>query len=704
MTRLRHPNQPDASPVASTSTPTPQAGHVPSILRPSLRALGGRLGGTWERDRRDTLLLMAVALLSVWPHLIHLPFWCSAGFGILMIWRLGLLLSGSPLPGRPVRLIASLAIVAAVFAQYRTLVGQEAGVALLLLFLGLKLMEMRARRDFFITIFLCCFLLLAGYLHSQSILMGAMMLVTVPALIAALLTMQYLAQEVSLMERLRQAMMLLLQAAPLALLLFLLFPRPSGPLWGASQHNGQASTGLSDSMSPGDVSKLAESNEVVMRVEFEDDPPSPADMYWRGPTFGQFDGRTWQALPPASLAQLPRPEIRLAPQSPAFHYTITREPGSHRWLLGMETTTELPSLQHDSSAMMPTLEVVASTPLTERTRYRLRAHPLAQSGHHETARTLAPWLQLPQGYNPRTLGLAAQWRTQLGQDTGRLVEQTLAWIRREPFSYTLKPQALGHHSIDEFLFETRAGFCEHYSSAFVFLMRAMGIPARVVTGYQGADPHENGYWIVRQANAHAWAEVWYPDAGWRRVDPTSAVAPERIEHGNLQSLRARGQTEDSRLMQAASDWKKRWTLNLDAITHQWNVWLLSYGRGNQTRLLEKLGLEEVGWRALIGLLAAGLAIMLAVIALFTLRARLPRDPVERIFDEFCQRMAMIGAERMPHETANQFLYRVERLLDADSAALAYDIVATYNHLRYDLGSHASDLLADFNALVRAFKP
>lgn len=679
-------------------------GNLSAVLRPSLRALGGRLGGTWERDRRDTLLLMGVALLAVWPHLVHLPFWCSAGFGILMIWRLGLLVSGSPLPGRPVRLIASLAIVAAVFAQYRTLVGQEAGVALLLLFLGLKLMEMRARRDFFITIFLCCFLLLAGYLHSQSIVMGVMTLVAVPAIVAALLTMQYLEQEVPLVQRLRQALVLILQAAPLALLLFLLFPRPSGPLWGASQHHGQASTGLSDSMSPGDFSKLAESNEVVMRVEFEGDAPSPADMYWRGPTFGHFDGRTWQALRPAILAELPQPEILLAPRSPAFHYTITREPGAHRWLLGMETTTQLPALPHDSSAMMPTLDVVAGSPLTERARYRMRAHPTARSGHNETSRTLAPWLQLPAGYNPRTQGLAAQWRAQLGDDTDRLVQQTLAWIHREPFAYTLEPQKLGQHSIDEFLFDTRAGFCEHYSSAFVFLMRAMGIPARVVTGYQGADAHENGYWIVRQANAHAWAEVWYPDQGWQRIDPTSAVAPQRIQQGSLQSLRAGADAQDDTLRQAASDWKQRWTLNLDAITHRWNVWLLSYDRGNQRKLLEKLGLEHVGWRALIGLLAAGLAITLAVIALFTLRARLPRDPVERIFDEFCQRLAVIGADRMPHETANQFLYRIERLLDADSAALAYDIVATYNRLRYDLGSHSAGLLAEFNALVRAFRP
>lgn len=676
----------------------------PAILRPSLRALGGRLGGTWERDRRDTLFLMAVALLSVIPHLIYLPFWCAAGFILLLLWRLGLLVAGSPLPGRPVRIMASLAIVAAVFAQFRTLVGQEAGVALLLLFLGLKLMEMRVRRDFFITIFLCCFLILAGYLHSQSILMGLMTLVTVPAVLTAMLTMQYLAQEVPLGQRFRQAGSLILQAIPLALLLFLLFPRPSGPLWGQGQPDGSASTGLSDSMSPGDFSRLAESTDVVMRVEFEGEAPVPADMYWRGPSFGHFDGRTWRALSPAALARVPQAEILLPPAHRRHDYTVTREPGGQHWLLGLDTAITLPTLARQDSTMLPTLELVASKPVNERIRYSASASLLARTGRNETPASLAPWRQLPSGHNPRTRALAGQWRSQYGDSTGELVSRTLAWIHQQPFSYTLSPPLLGQDGIDEFLFETRAGFCEHYSSAFVFLMRAMGLPARVVTGYQGAEAHENGYWVVRQANAHAWAEVWYPGEGWRRVDPTAAVAPERIEQGSLQALRS--EAGRNALSRAASDWKQRWALNLDGLTHRWNVWLLAYNRDNQQQLLARLGLQQAdwNWQTLTGIMALGLAIGLSIIALITLRARLPRDPVERVFDEFCQRLAVIGAVRMPHETANQFLYRIERLLDADSSALAYDIVATYNHLRYDLGSHSKPLLAEFNALVKSFKP
>ncbi len=690
------------APAPGTLGPAPGTSAIPARLRPSLRALGGRLGGTWERDRRDTLFLMGVAVLATLPHLIYLPFWCSAGFFVLLTWRLGLLISGNPLPARGMRIVASLAIVAAVFAQYRTLMGQEAGVALLLLFLGLKLLEIRARRDFFVTIFLCCFLVLAGYLHSQSILMGLLTLVTVPALITAMLTMQYLEQEVPLSRRLRQACVLILQAMPLALLLFLLFPRPSGPLWGSALNSSKGTTGLSDSMSPGDFSSLAESNEVVMRVEFEGDAPAAADLYWRGPTFGHFDGRSWQPLSANQQAALPQPEIRLPAGAPAYTYHITREPDGRHWLLGLETATTLPTLHRQSATMLPTLDVVSSRPNDDRLRYTLRAHPTALSGLNENERSLSPWLQLPEGYNPQTRQLAAAWVARHGQDTDRLVQQVLAWIRQENFSYTLNPPRLGRDSVDEFLFGTRAGFCEHYSSAFVVLMRAMGIPARVVTGYQGAEGHDNGYWIVRQANAHAWAEVWHPERGWQRVDPTSAVAPHRIQQGSLQALRQ--PDAEGTLARTASDWKHFWTLNLDGITHRWNQWLLAYDRSNQRRLLEGFGLHYDNWQTLVGILAAALAVVLAGLALITLRARIPRDPLERSFDEFCQRLALIGAERMPNETANQFLYRIERLLDADNAALAHDIVATYNHMRYDLGSRPKDLLAEFNALVKAFQP
>lgn len=674
-------------------------------LRPgriSIRVLGGRLGAAWERDRRDTLFLMGAVLLSALPQVVYLPLWCGAGFFILFTWRLGLIFSGRALPGAVVRLIAAAAIIGAVFAQYHTLLGREAGVALLVLFLGLKLMEMRARRDLFVVIFLCCFLLLTGYFHSQGILMAATTMLAVLTLVASMLTMQFRQEEIPIGKRLRYAALLLLQAIPIAVALFVLFPRPSGPLWGLPDDAHAGRTGLSESMSPGEIANLAESEEVVMRVHFDEQPPHINQMYWRGPSFGEFDGRVWR---PAryGASSPPQPEVRLqAGSNDPIRYTATMEPSSSRWILALETATQVPAVDNRRIMVSPSFELMASDPLSERIRFEGEARLDAQTGRNESRLSLQNWLSLPTGYNPRTIEMAARWRADGAVPVRASIDRAMDWLRRDRFTYTLAPPLLGKHTVDEFLFETKAGFCEHFSSAFVVLMRALGVPARVVTGYQGAEPNErDNYWIVRQSNAHAWAEVWSDASGWIRVDPTSAVAPERIERG---STRARGRDNVARTGFGSQDWLRGWRLNLDALTHNWNQWVLSYDKSKQQSLLTRFGLDITDWREAAGAIAGVLGLLLGAVALATLRPSAPKDPVERQFDEFCQRLAAIGADRFPHETANGYLYRVERLLDPEQSALAHDIVATYNRLRYDLGSSQRDLLDHLKRMVRSFKP
>ncbi|MBA3477438.1 MAG: DUF3488 domain-containing transglutaminase family protein [Lautropia sp.] len=668
--------------------------------RLSIRVLGGRLGPAWERDRRDTLFLMGAVLLSVLPQVAYLPLWCSAGFFILFTWRLGLIFSGHALPGAASRLAAAAAIVGAVFAQYHTLLGREAGVALLVLFLGLKLMEMRARRDLFVVIFLCCFLLLTGYFHSQGIMMAAATMIALLTLVASMLTMQFRHEEIPVPQRLRYASVLLLQAIPVAAALFVLFPRPSGPLWGLPDDAYGGRTGLSDSMSPGEIANLAESEEVVMRVGFEEQPPQVSRMYWRGPSFGEFDGRVWRPSRYGSSLP-PQPEVRLrAGPADAVRYTATMEPSAGRWVLAMETATQVPVVDGRRIMISPSFELIASEPLAERLRYVGVAQLDAQIGRNESRATLQNWLGLPAGFNPRTLEMAARWRAEGDTSVPALVERAMDWLRRDRFTYTLTPPLLGRHTVDEFLFDTKAGFCEHFSSAFVVLMRALGVPARVVTGYQGAERNEvDDYWIVRQSNAHAWAEVWMEASGWTRVDPTSAVAPERIERG---ATRAQQRRTSSAFGSEA--WLRSWRLNLDALTHSWNQWVLAYDRSRQQSLLARFGIDITDWREAAGVIAGVLGLLLGAVALGTLRPRMPKDPVERQFDEFCQRLAAIGAERFPYETANNYLYRIDRLLDPDQSELAHDIVATYNRLRYDLGSSQRDILEQLKRMVRSFKP
>jgi transglutaminase-like putative cysteine protease len=669
----------------------------------SMRVLGGRLGGEWERDRRDTLVLMAATALAVMPHAAHLPAWCSTGFFVLFVWRLGLVFSGRGLPGAAVRIVTAAACTAGVVAQYNTVFGRDAGVALLVLFLGLKLMEMRARRDLFVVIFLCFFLLLTGFFYSQSISTAALTVGAVAALLAAMLTMQFGQREAGIGRRLKMVGVILAQALPIAAVLFVLFPRLNGPLWGMPDDAHAGRTGMSDTMAPGQISQLARNEDVAFRVRFDGEAPPSAAMYWRGPTLGDFDGRTWRPVR-REVAPAPRAEAELPHAGEPLRYRTTLEPHARRWLFALDVPVELPRAPGLASSVEPDFEVLSSEPVVGRIRFDAASRLDARIGLNETRLSLQNWLQLPPGANRRTLEMAARWRDE-EQDEARLVTRALAMFRDAPFRYTLSPPLLADEPVDRFLFETRAGFCEHFASAFVVLMRALDVPARVVTGYQGGERNPgDDYWIVRQSDAHAWAEVWLAGRGWMRVDPTGAVAPERIERG----ARAMDTMRESRggTLPGLADigMLRRWRYSLDSVANTWNQWVLSYDRSRQQALLARLGLDAANPRELAGALAAVLALVIGGVALTTLRPHRPRDPVEKAYSEFCDRLAAIGAPRHPDETASRYLHRIDRLLDPPEAALARDIVAAYNRLRYDPVTVSPQRLRDLRRLVHAFKP
>ncbi len=660
----------------------------------SLRALGGQMGEQWERDRRDTLFLMGAIVLAVLPHASHLPWWTSAGFALLFLWRFGLVISGRWLPRDSVRWVAAIACTAAVYAHYKTLLGREPGVALLVLFLGLKLMEMRVRRDLFVVIFLCFFLLITAFFHSQSLVTAALSLIAVLALVTTMLTMQFGARELPIGRRFRSAGSILLQALPIAILFFVLFPRLQGPLWGSPDEMPGARTGLSETMQPGAIAELANSDEIAFRVQFEGAMPAANSLYWRGPVFGSFDGVAWKPLQ-NPVAPLPLPNVQVEP-GPALGYRITLEPHHRAWLFALDAPVSIGPLPSGAPLLHPDLQLIARERIQERTRYRLESRLDYQFGLNETALTLRNWLDLPPSFNPRTLELAARWRNE-EPDTSRLVERALAMFAQQPFRYTMRPPLLGRHSVDEFLFGTRAGFCEHYASAFTVLMRALDIPARVVTGYQGGERNPvDDFWTVRQADAHAWAEVWLEGRGWVRIDPTSAIAPERIERGS-RSLRAARDSANPPLLSSLR-------FNLDAISNVWNQWILSYDHAKQQRFLSSLGLAMDDWQELFGVMAGGLALLIGAVALITLHPRRVRDPVQRCYTEFCRRLAEAGIVREVHETPLQVLARVERLLDTAQSERARGIVRLYNRLRFGGQAPGPKDMADLRALVTAFKP
>lgn len=668
-------------------------------LRYSLRALGGALGAQWERERRDTLFLMLPVLVSVLPHLPYLPAWASVAFAVLFGWRFALVLSGRWLPRAAVRWVAAIGCCAGVYAQYGTLFGREPGVVLLVLFLGVKLMEMQARRDLFVVIFLCFFLLLTAFFHSQSITTAAVVLVALYGLLAAMLTMQYRRTEASIAARSRLVGSMLAQALPLALVAFLLFPRAGSPLWGTGTDESRATTGLSDSMTVGNIAQLGESDAIAFRVRFDGEvPPNPL-LYWRGPVFGDFDGRTWRAL--AAPRRLGAPQIEPA-DDPAhrFSYDVTLEPSGRDWLFALEMPIEADAGRHHAGLRLPDLQLVASAPLHERIRYRVVSQTRFRIGADESDESLRPWLALPAGFDPRTIALASRWRS-TGEQPPALVARALAMFREQPFRYTLEPPPVGADGVDDFLFETRAGFCEHYASAFVVLMRALSIPARIVTGYQGGERNPvDGYWLVRQADAHAWAEVWLAGRGWVRVDPTAAVDPARIERGRR--LVAAASTDASGA--SVLPWLRRVRFGFEAIGNAWNQWVLQYDRGRQQSLLSKFGIDAGERTRLAALLAVVLGAMIVGAALLTLRPRVVRTPLERCWDEFCARLSSIGLGRMLHETPSRYLARIERALGDESVMRARRIVATYERLRYEAVEPDREAVRNLRLAVQAFQP
>ena len=661
----------------------------------SLRALGGRLGGQWERERRDTLFLLGAVLLTAAPQLPYLPLWIGATFAMLFSWRLGLVLSGRWLPRTSVRVVAAIACTAGILAQYQSLIGREPGIAMLVLFLGLKLMEVRARRDLFVVIFLCFFLMLTGFFHSQTIWFAAATLAAVLALVATMVTMQFGLQEAPIARRFRTAATILAQAIPIAALTFVLFPRLETPLWGSAGAESAGRTGISDTMTPGAIARLSQSAEIAFRVKFDGDPPSRRDLYWRGPVLGEFDGVTWRE---SAGRRATRPRIDAGAPARRYAYTTTLEPHDERWLFMLETPVAVAPPHDHATRLSADYTATATEAVTTRVRFRATSDLGARIGASESPEDLRRWLALPPGFNPGTLALAQAWRAQ-GLSGVAAVDRALLMFREEPFRYTLRPPLLGRDSVDEFLFRTRAGFCEHFSAAFVVLMRALEIPARVVTGYQGGEPNpRDDYWIVRQSDAHAWAEIWIGGA-WRRVDPTSAVAPERVERG------ARLAFGDERSAAGrAGAVLDALRMRLDSLTNAWNQWVLSYDGRRQRALLERLGLGFGSWEQLAGLLAAGLMILVGAFAVVTLHPRSPRDPVERCWSEFCDRMAAAGLGRERHETAWQFMERAARYLGPDETRSARTIVAHFNALRYGPQPPSAQRVRHLRQCVRRFKP
>lgn len=634
-----------------------------------------------ETQRHRLELLLATVVLVVLPHFANLANTIVAFCLLTVLWSFAAGRGVVRFPSRTMLFLLTLAGAGLVFGEYRRFYGMEGGSSLFVVGLGLKLLELRSERDVYLVVFLGFFVAVTQYLFSQSIPMAAYTLAVVVLLVMALVGFNS-GESFAPWPRLRLALVLTGQALPLMVVLFIFFPRLAGPLWQLPDDRTKARSGLSDTIEPGSISELGLSQEPAFRVDFEGVLPPPRQRYWRGPVFWHTDGRRWDLPPERPVADSGHPRFRGA----WLRYTVTLEPHNQRWVFALDLPAKFP----DELSQSADLVLMSRQPIGERRQFRLAsATDYRFAGIDPAQRQRA--LQLPERVSERVRDLVRGWQAE-GEAPRAIVQRALGFFREESFYYTLTPPVAGADPVDGFLFETRRGFCEHYATSFAILMRLAGIPARVVTGYQGGSWNSLGRFLeVKQADAHAWAEVWFDDGGWTRIDPTAAVAPERVEQGlDVDSQVAEGEIRfnlpdgaaagGSRLLDALRQVRQVWA----SVDHAWNWWVLSYGTDSQQRLMERLGVAD--WRGFLRWLGGGLAAALALAAWLILPRR-PRiaDPVQAAYLKFLAEMARRGLVKHPAEGPADFGRRAAAALPELAVPIGR-ITRLYLQLRYGKGA------------------
>jgi transglutaminase-like putative cysteine protease len=616
---------------------------------------------------RDLAWLTGSLLIVAVPHALRAPWWLTLLALCLYGWRFHCTLNRAPLPSRLLVIAIAVFGMIGIWLEYRTLFGRQPGVMLLMLFSGLKLLESRSHRDAAVAAFLAYFLIVTNFLYSQSIPTAAAMAVGLVAITATLVG--FSAPQRAAASNVRTAGLLLVHAVPAALALFLFFPRVEGPLWGMPRDAYTGLTGLSETMSPGNLSGLAQSDAIAFRVTFEGSAPPPAERYWRGPVLWDFDGRTW------SGARALFPPFAPPEGEGVYRYSVVLEPHNHNWLFALET----PALLPPNARRTFDGQVISRLPIRERMLYTMVSVTRPRGAPEEDPRWLQRALRLPPGFNPRARELAAGWRAAAGSDEA-VVARALAFLREGRYVYTLEPPLLGPNSVDEFLFDTREGFCEHFSSAFTFLMRAAGVPARVVTGYQGGELNGvDRIFTVRQSDAHAWTEVYLRGRGWVRIDPTAAAMPTRVQSGLARALPQGAHLPF--MMRPDMEWLRHLRGQWEALAHRWNVWVLAYNPERQRELMLALGMRSPDWRNLTAALLTVLGLLTLALLAWSLRRLARPDPVQKAWQAFCRKLAARGVERASHEGPRDFSARAARALPGARRAILR-IASLYITLRY----------------------
>ncbi len=567
-------------------------------------------------------ILLSVTI-SVLPHLPRLPLW----FPILLI---GVILSRwltaikqtKPLPKVIIILITLTAFITIVYFQGFKL-NREISVTILAAMTVLKILETNTKRDAWMVVTLCYFVILTRFFYSQDLLLVIYLFLSVLIITHTLFILQHDNKKDFLDKReLKQTLGLLATGLPLAVLFFLFFPRLGSPIWGSPDFFGSGKTGIGDSMSPGSISQLFSDDSTAFRATFKGSIPNNSDLYWRGPVLWDFDGKTWNTNQRQTSKKT---FIASNDTGTLVSYEVELEPTGQKYLFALDYVKTAPT----GSTLKADQQLITENDINQLRHYTA----LSQFKAYNSNELLSPedfarLKYLPPSFNPKTKALIQQWKRQVHSPL-ELIKKILTHFATDEFYYSYSPPLLMGDTVDQFLFETKSGFCEHYASAFTVMMRAAGIPARIVTGYQGGILNE-GYLLVKQSDAHAWAEVWIQNKGWLRVDPTSAVSPLRVEQGSQALIRqnARNWLDNS--------WSRKLGERYDAIRHNWNKWVREYNATKQKAIFKVIGFDSVNGRAIIIVLGTIILIttLLVLFFLYINRPKRKQSPYDKIQKKF----------------------------------------------------------------------
>jgi transglutaminase-like putative cysteine protease len=639
-----------------------------------------------NRQAFDLLSVTMAVVLGL--HLRHLPWWLGAALAALLGWRWWQRGQQAGRVPRWLKLPLLAMLTLAVIVYYGSIFGREAGASLAVGLLILKLLESESPRDARVCVGFACFALMTALLFDQGMVATLVVAAGLLPALAVLRALEPAHAQGSLAGTLLPAMRLLAAALPLALLAFVLVPRLDSPLWGAPS-SGEVRTGLSDSMSPGNFTELLTDDNPALRVSFDGDPPPPPLRYFRAYVMWNYDGRSWRYMDARYQPSLSPAPIEVAA---SIGYRVSLLPTHQRVLPALDVPLAAP----ENARLQADREVLADKPVNDPLSYSARSALRYRLQPDLDGRARRLGLRLPAGFNPRTLALAGQWRQRYAGDDAAIVGAALSMFHDGGFRYTLAPAPLGRDAVDDFLFNTREGFCEHYASAFTVLMRAAGIPARVVTGYQGGYWNKLGhYLLIRNSDAHAWSEVWLAGRGWVRVDPTGAVRPQRVQLG---AAAAAG----DQLGWYRSDWLQGLRNHWDIVNRWWDQGVIGFDALRQRGLLTPFGVRDTDTRMLAIGLAISSVLFVAIGLAWALRRRQPRDPLRKALRDLERKLVRRGVQRRTGEGPQHYLSRAARALPAQRDELER-LCTAYLDLCYAHHQPPPEPVRAFQRMVRNFR-